>query len=109
VNDLASNMDAGQQTDVVLLNLSKACVKVPHCRLLEKLQFYGVMNNTLTWITTFLYNRNHVVQLGGASSSRSAVDSGVPKGSVLGHLLFLLYINDLQDEVSVGTAADCGG
>ena len=63
VHDLALNLDKGKQTDVILLDFSKAFDKVPHQRLLSKLHFYGIQNSTLNWISSFLTNRTQQVTI----------------------------------------------
>ena len=91
--------DSGKQLDVIILDYSKAFDTVPHRRLLGKLHYYGIKGNLLRWIEEFLVGRTQSVLVDCTKSQEEAMLSGVPQGTVLGPLMFLLYINDMPFQV----------
>ena len=109
-HDFMKSYDAGLQTDVAILDFSKAFDTVPHNKLLHKLDDYGVRGSINRWLEMFLIQRKMKVVIDGDESEEATVDSGVPQGTVLGPLLFLYHINDLPDSVSSSVklfADDC--
>lgn len=89
--------------DIVMLDYAKAFDKINHSILLHKLKELGISGNLGKWIGNFLLNRTQRVSINGQMSSASKVVSGVPQGTILGPVLFLIYIADIGDQVTKST------
>ena len=103
LDDLARAYNQKHQVGIGVLDFSCALDTVPHRKLLKKLSHYGITSPIHSWIESFLCHCHMWVTVECASSSTTEVDSGVHQGTVLGPLLFLVFINDLPQQVSAGT------
>ena len=99
-HEWAKALDKRLSTDVIFLDFEKAFDSVPHDRLLLKLERFGITGSLLSWLSNFLQGRSQRVVIEGCQSDWAPVTSGVPQGSILAPLLFILYVNDIPESLS---------
>ena len=102
-DEVLRGMLQGDPTDTIYLDYSKAFDKVDHELLTKKLSKYGFPINLVEWVSSFLSNRVQAVIVKGSHSRESPVISGVPQGTVLGPILFLIYVNDLENKICMSS------
>ena len=97
VDRILIQMDKGNSPIAIFLDLSAAFNSLDHNILLQKLKFYGITNSSLDWFTSYLENRTQYVEFNNCSSKNTYLSTGVPQGSILGPLLYIIYVNDIQN------------
>ena len=99
-DDWLSSFDHGELVGVVMLDLKKAFDTVDLDILIQKLKHYGVDDKGINWFNSYLKGRSHFTTINGKNSSFRPVSCGIPQGSIIGPLIFIIYINDLPLHVS---------
>ena len=102
LDEIRKSVDQGKLVGATFIDLSKAFDTISHSNLLQKFPKYGIKEGELSWFTDYLFHRSAAVSYGKSSSKIADIQTGVPQGSILGPLLFILFFNDITD-VIVGT------
>ena len=99
IDEIRMEVDAGQLVDACFIDLSKAFDTISHNKLINKLESYGIRDTKQEWFRNYLFNRHIRVCFNGALSNEQPVYSGVPQGSILGPLLFVMLFNDIVQQL----------
>jgi len=103
LDDWTEMLEDGGQVDVIYTDFEKAFDRVPHKRLISKLYSYNINEDIIKWIKAYLNNRMQRVKINNSYSNWAQVISGIPQGSILGPLLFIIYINELPNICDSGS------
>ena len=99
-NKILTGFDNGLLTGLIAIDLQKAFDTIDHAILLRKMKILGFSENVIKWFTSYLSNRVFHVNINNTLSDAGEVNCGVPQGSILGPMLFLLYVNDMAQAVN---------
>jgi len=99
-----TNMDEGMLNCVTFLDLAKAFDTVNHSILLKKLSYYGIADQSIKWFESYLVDRSQKCYVNNTLSNSTTLQTGIPQGSIIGPLLFIIYINDLPNSVQYSNA-----
>ena len=100
---IRKEIDKGRLVGSIFLDLSKTFDTIGHGTLLEKLIRYAVCGPELAWFTDYLFNRSQLIEINNITSDKRSITSGVPQGSILGPLMFIIFFNDLKDSIVIVT------
>ena len=100
-NNILHSLNRNKVSLLLLIDFSKAFDLVEHSILLNKLENYGIRGVALKWVESYLSNRMQFVSINGVESSKKHMKYGVPQGSILGPLLFIIYINDIPNVAKI--------